>query len=74
MTRLAGSIEKDPQMGRALVTRGNQLIGRQWSLEWSAGSRDGGVGRELTDRALARGISQELGHSLGRGRGLGIGM
>ena len=36
--------------------------------------RDGGVGRELTDRALAMGISQELGHSLGRGLGLGIGM
>ena len=74
MTKLAGSIEKDPQMGRALATRGNQLIGRQWSLEWSVGSRDGGIGRELTDRALAKGIGQELGHSLGRGRGLGIGM
>jgi Ti-type conjugative transfer relaxase TraA len=49
MKILAGGLGKDPAMAKAL--------GKQWSLEWRPGSRDGGIGQALMD-------------GLGRGRGL----
>jgi Ti-type conjugative transfer relaxase TraA len=70
LTVMARSIEKDPQMGSALVKRASQLgLSRQWSLEWSPGSIDGGIGSELQ---RSRGIAQALGAILGRERGLGL--
>ena len=74
MTAMAKGLERDPQLGAALSRRGSQLFGRQWSPEWSPGSRDGGIGRELSDRARTGSIVQALTDSLGRGRNLGIGL
>jgi hypothetical protein len=70
LTAMARSIEKDPQMGAALVKRASQLgLSREWSLEWSPGRLDGGIGSELQ---RSRGIVQALSAMLGRERGLGL--
>src|SRR5690606_34372543 len=70
LTAMARSIDKDPQMGAALARRASQLgLSRQWALEWSAGSSDGGIGSELQ---RSRAIGQALSAVLGRERGLGI--
>jgi hypothetical protein len=74
MRSLAKGLEKDPALGAALSRRGNQLFGRQWSPEWTPGSRDGGVSRALGDDARTRSIIRQLTFSIDRDRGLGIGM
>jgi hypothetical protein len=74
MQSMAKGLEKDPALGAALSRRGSELIGRQWSPEWSPGSRDGGVGRALGDDARTRSIIRQLTFSIDRDRGLGIGM
>jgi Ti-type conjugative transfer relaxase TraA len=74
MKAMAGALEKDPQLGAALSRRGSQLLGRQWSPEWSPGSRDGGIGHELSDRARTRSVIQQLTFSLDRDRNIGIGL
>jgi Ti-type conjugative transfer relaxase TraA len=74
MKAMAKGLENDPALGAALAKRGNQLIGKQWSLEWTPGNRDGGVGRDLSDMARTKAVVSELTHSLERGRNLGIGL
>ncbi|MGN7998013.1 Ti-type conjugative transfer relaxase TraA [Sphingomonas sp. 22176] len=74
MRSMAKGLEKDPALGAALSRRGSQLFGRQWSPEWTPGSRDGGVGRALGDDARTRSIIRQLSFSIDRDRGLGIGM
>ena len=74
MRSMAKGLEKDPALGAALSRRGSQLFGRQWSPEWTPGSRDGGVGRALGDDARTRSIIRQLTFSIDRDRGLGIGM
>jgi Ti-type conjugative transfer relaxase TraA len=74
MSAMAKGLSKDPAMGAALSRRGNQLFGRQWSPQWSPGSRDGGIGRDLSDQARTRSIAQQLTESLGRARNLGPGL
>jgi Ti-type conjugative transfer relaxase TraA len=74
MRSMAKGLEKDPALGAALSRRGSQLFGRQWSPEWSPGSRDGGVGQALGDDARTRSIIRQLTFSIDRDRGLGIGM
>jgi Ti-type conjugative transfer relaxase TraA len=74
MRAMAQGIEKDPTLGAALSRRGSQLLGRQWSPEWSPGSHDGGIGGALTDRVRARHVIQQLAFSLDRGRNLGLGL
>jgi Ti-type conjugative transfer relaxase TraA len=70
LTAMARSIDKDPKMGAALAKRASQLgLSRQWALEWSAGSSDGGIGSELQ---RSRAIGQALSAMLGRDRGLGL--
>lgn len=70
LTAMARSIDKDPQMGAALARRASQLgLSREWSLEWSPGSSDGGIGSELQ---RSRAIGQALSAMLGRERGLGL--
>lgn len=70
LSAMARSIDKDPQMGAALAGRASQLgLSRQWALEWSPGSGDGGVGSELQ---RSRAIGQALTVMLGRERGLGL--
>jgi Ti-type conjugative transfer relaxase TraA len=69
LTAMARSIDKDPKMGAALARRASQLgLSRQWALEWSPGSSDGGIGSELH---RSRAIGQALSAMLGRERGLG---
>ena len=72
MRGMAKGLEQDPALGVALSKRGSELIGRQWSLEWSPGSRDGGIGRAMSDLARARSVAQALTESIGRGRDLGL--
>jgi len=74
MRSMAKGLEKDPDLGAALSRRGTQLFGRQWSPEWTPGSRDGGVGRALGDDTRTRSIIRQLTFSIDRDRGLGIGM
>lgn len=74
MRSMAKGLEKDPALGAALSRRWSQLFGRQWSPEWTPGSRDGGVGRALGDDARTRSIIRQLTFSIDRDRGLGIGM
>jgi hypothetical protein len=63
----------DANLGAALARRGEQLgLGKQWSLEWSPGSRDGGIGHELTNTARTRAVMIGLTESLGRNKDLGI--
>jgi len=70
LSAMARSVDKDPEMGAALVKRASQLgLSREWSLEWSPGSRDGGIGSELQ---RSRGMAQALRAMLGRERGLGL--
>jgi len=57
----------------ALAKRGSQLgLGKQWSPEWSPGSRNGGIGHELTNAAHTRAVMYGLTESLGRARDIGI--
>jgi len=74
MRSMAKGLDKDPALGAALSRRGGQLFGRQWSPEWTPGSRDGGVGRALGDDARTRSVIRQLTFSIDRDRGLGIGM
>jgi len=73
MKALAKGIDKDPAMATALAKRANELgIGKQWSLEWRPGSRDGGIGRDMAERMRTPPMAQQLIDSLGRGRDLGM--
>jgi hypothetical protein len=72
MKAMAQGVEKDPAMGAALASRANALLGKRWSPEWVPGSRDGGMGRDLTDIVRAREIGRELTRSIDRGRNLGM--
>jgi hypothetical protein len=74
MRAMAKSLEKDPTLGAALSRRGDQLLGRQWSPEWSPGSRDGGIGMAMGDQVRTRSVIQQLRFSIDRGRDLGIGL
>jgi Ti-type conjugative transfer relaxase TraA len=70
LAAMARSINKDPPMGSALAKRASQLgLSREWSLEWSPGSVEGGIGRELQrSRGIAQALSAMLGRELGLGR------
>jgi hypothetical protein len=70
MRAMAKGLEKDHELGNALSKRGNQLIGRQWSREWSPGVS----GHDITEAARTRSIAQQLTHSLERGRDRGMGL
>ncbi len=72
MRAMAKGLEKDPALGAALSRRGSELLGRQWSPEWSPGSRDGGIGAAIGDQARTRSVIQQLTFSIDRGRNLGI--
>jgi Ti-type conjugative transfer relaxase TraA len=74
MRAMAKGLERDPVLGAALSNRGSQLLGRQWSPEWSPGSRDGGIGAAIGDQARTRSVIQQLTFSIDRGRNLGIGL
>ena len=74
MRAMAKGLEKDPALGAALSRRGGELFGRQWSPEWSPGSRDGGIGAAIGDQARTRTVIQQLTFSIDRGRNLGIGL
>ncbi|WP_404338946.1 Ti-type conjugative transfer relaxase TraA [Sphingomonas sp. MMS12-HWE2-04] len=74
MRAMAKGLEKDPALGAALSRRGSELLGRQWSPEWSPGSRDGGIGAAIGDQARTRSVIQQLTFSIDRGRNLGIGL
>ncbi|MCW3848845.1 Ti-type conjugative transfer relaxase TraA [Sphingomonas sp. LB-2] len=74
MRAMAKSLEKDPALGAALSRRGSQLLGREWSPQWSPGSRDGGIGAAIGDQARTRSVIQQLTFSIERGRNLGIGL
>jgi Ti-type conjugative transfer relaxase TraA len=70
MRAIAKGLEKDPALGNALSKRGHQLIGKQWSREWSPGVS----GHDLSEAARTRSIAQQLTHSLERGRDRGMGL
>jgi hypothetical protein len=73
MRVLAKGIDQDPAMARALGKHAADLgLGKQWSLEWRAGSRDGGIGRDMSERLPTRSMSLALIDTLGRGRDLGL--
>ncbi|MCW2337488.1 Ti-type conjugative transfer relaxase TraA [Sphingobium sp. B2D3A] len=74
MRAMTKGLEKDPALGAALSRRGSELLGRQWSPEWSPGSRDGGIGAAIGDQARTRSFIQQLTFSIERGRNLGIGL
>ena len=74
MTAMATGLERDHALGAALSKRGSELFGKKWSPEWSAGSPDGGMVRELTNQRRTAAVIQQLTESLGRGRNLGIGL
>ncbi|KTT74849.1 Ti-type conjugative transfer relaxase TraA [Sphingomonas sanguinis] len=74
MRAMAKGLERDPALGAALSRRGSELLGRQWSPEWSPGSRDGGIGAAIGDPARTRSVIQQLTFSIERGRNLGIGL
>ena len=74
MRAMAKGLERDPALGAALSRRGSELLGRQWSPEWSPGSRDGGIGAAIGDQARTRSVIQQLTFSIERGRNLGIGL
>ncbi|MDH7974485.1 AAA family ATPase, partial [Sphingomonas sp. AR_OL41] len=74
MTAMAKGLERDHALGAALSKRGSELFGKKWSPEWSAGSPDGGMVRELTSQRRTAAVIQQLTESLGRGRNLGIGL
>jgi hypothetical protein len=72
MSVMAKGLGADPALGAALSKRPEQLgFGRQWSREWSPGSRDGGESGDMIARTRA--VMRGLDETLGRGRGLGIG-
>jgi hypothetical protein len=60
MTAMAKGLERDTALGAALSKRGSELIGKQWSPEWSAGSPDGGMVRELTNPSVEVAISESV--------------
>jgi len=70
MRAMAKGLEKDHELGNALSKRGNQLIGKQWSREWSPGVS----GHDISEAARTRSIAQQLTHSLERGRDRGLGL
>jgi len=70
MRAMAKGLEKDHELGNALSKRGNQLIGKQWSREWSPGVS----GHDISEAARTRSIAQQLTHSLDRGRDRGLGL
>jgi len=70
MRAMAKGLEKDHELGSALSKRGNQLIGKQWSREWSPGVS----GHDISEAARTRSIAQQLTHSLERGRDRGMGL
>jgi hypothetical protein len=70
MRAMAKGLEKDHELGSALSKRGNQLIGKQWSREWSPGVS----GHDISEAARIRSIAQQLTHSLERGRDRGMGL
>jgi hypothetical protein len=70
MRAMAQGLEKDHELGNALSKRGSQLIGKQWSREWSPGVS----GHDIGDAARTRSIAQQLTHSLERGRDRGLGL
>jgi len=70
MRAMAKGLEKDHELGNALSKRGNQLIGKQWSREWSPGVS----GHDINEAARTRSIAQQLTHSLERGRDRGMGL
>jgi Ti-type conjugative transfer relaxase TraA len=70
MRAMAKGLEKDHELGNALRKRGTQLIGKQWSREWSPGVS----GHDITEAARTRSIAQQLTHSLERGRDRGMGL
>ncbi|KPF49593.1 conjugal transfer protein TraA [Novosphingobium sp. AAP1] len=70
MRAMAKGLEKDHELGNALSKRGTQLIGKQWSREWSPGVS----GHDITEAARTRSIAQQLTHSLERGRDRGLGL
>ncbi|MDR6513025.1 Ti-type conjugative transfer relaxase TraA [Novosphingobium capsulatum] len=70
MRAMAKGLEKDHELGSALSKRGNQLIGKQWSREWSPGVS----GHDISEAARTRSIAQQLTHSLDRGRDRGLGL
>ena len=73
MKALAKGIDKDPAMAKALGQRaGNLGLGKQWTLEWRPGSRDGGIGHDMIERMRAPSMAQQLIDSLSRGRDLGM--
>jgi hypothetical protein len=74
MRVMAKGLEKDPALGAALSRRGTLLLGREWSPQWSPGSRDGGIGAAIGDQARTRSVIQQLTFSIERGRNLGIGL
>jgi len=78
MRAMARDIAKDPAMGSALAKRGSDLIGRQFAMGWMPGSKEGGVGARELDEAMRTQrvgrVIEDLTASLGRGRGIGIGM
>ncbi|MFZ5748736.1 MAG: Ti-type conjugative transfer relaxase TraA [Pseudomonadota bacterium] len=74
MRAMAKGLERDPALGAALSRRGSELLGRQWSPEWSPGSRDGGIGAAIGDQARTRSVIQQLTFSIERERNLGIGL
>jgi hypothetical protein len=70
MRAMAKGLEKDHELGNALSKRGTQLIGKQWSREWSPGIS----GHDIAEAARSRYIAQQLTHSLERGRDRGMGL
>jgi hypothetical protein len=70
MRAMAKGLEKDHELGNALSKRGTQLIGKQWSREWSPGVS----GHDISEAARTRSIAQQLTHSLERGRDRGMGL
>ncbi|NMN05877.1 MULTISPECIES: Ti-type conjugative transfer relaxase TraA [unclassified Novosphingobium] len=70
MRAMAKGLEKDHELGSALSKRGNQLIGKQWSREWSPSVS----GHDISEAARTRSIAQQLTQSLERGRDRGLGL
>jgi hypothetical protein len=72
--QLETELRTNPELRAALSRRGNQLLGREWSPQWSPGSRGGGIGAAIGDQARTRSVIQQLTFSIERGRNLGIGL
>ncbi len=59
-----------PRTGQCTQQRGNQLIGKQWSREWSSGFS----GHNISEAAMSKSIAQQLTHSREGGRDWGMGI